>query len=1055
MSTKGDTESCSRLIASYQKASMAFGVAALVIAVLVMMGWAFDVEVLKRITMRFPSMKMNTAVSFAWMGLAVLVLHAEEKAKVRSRGKDVLLLLCGGVVTCLAVATLAEYLWGLDLPIDEALVADRSPAPSPTHPGRMGPLTALKLALLGLSLLTLQLSKRRSFLWQLPVLLSFFLSMLGLLGYLYGAHTMATVLPYSSVAIHTEIAFALLSLGLLFARPRVGVMSVFVSGKPGSLLAKRMLPAAILTLVMLGLLVQLGNSRRIFDLGFSLVLIVTLGTTILSAILWRTSEKLDRLDDAREKAAYHLKLMIEHAAGAVAMFDRNMKYLWVSRRWISDFRLEAVDCVGKSHYEVFPEVPDWWKDVHRRCLAGAVERCDEDRFERADGTVTWIRWEVRPWHEDGDEIGGILMFVENITQRKLAEEALKKANAELERRVEQRTQQVALQAEILHNMAEGACLVKASDGSIVHTNPKFEAMFGYAPGELIGQHVSMLNFEDVAGGAQELARRLVSTILAQNVTTCEVQNVRKDGAPFWCRVTASQFRHPEHGLVLVAVHDDITAKRTSEEALRRSEQRYRDLVELAADGIFVVDAAGRCIDVNGAGCGMLGLSRDELVGTALLDRIAPDAASRFQAAMRRLAEPGTVDVAEWDLQKKDGTYLPVEISAKSSPDGRLLSFVRDISERKRAERAREVAERRYRSLVESAHDAIVVVDARGRIKLVNKQIECLFGYEPEEVIDQPVEMLIPERYREQHIGYRTEYVANPHARQMGAGLDLYAARRDGSEFPIDVSLSPGVVDGELQVTAIIRDVTARKNIETQLREAIRTREDVVAIVSHDLKNPLSAILMNARLLNRLRPTDPDVRARLSKIADSVDRSATVMQRLIMSILDFAKIQSGTFVVEPEVHDIRAIVDICCESIEALAAARSIHVTHEFDPELPRIFADHDRILQVFSNLLGNAIKFTPEGGVVTVHAHRSDRYIEICVSDTGPGIPDAQLPHLFERYWQAKETARLGSGLGLAIAKGIVEAHGGRIWAESTLGHGSTFHFTVPTAEPARSRVSA
>ncbi|MDI1433980.1 PAS domain S-box protein [Polyangium sorediatum] len=1053
MSTKGDTESCSRLIALYQKASMAFGVAVLVIAVLVMMGWAFDVEELTRVRTHFPSMKVNTAVSFAWMGLALLVLHAE-RAKGRSKGKTILLLLCGGLVTCMAAVTLAEYLCGLALPIDEALVADADSALSPTPPGRMAPITALKFLSLGLALLLQQSSKRRNWPWQIPVLLGLFLSMLGLLGYLYGVHAMITFFPYSSVAIHTEIAFTLLSLGLLFARPRVGVMSVFVSDKPGGALAKRTLPAALLTLVVLGLLVQLGSTHHIFDLGFSVVLIVALGTTVLSAILWRLSEKLNRLDDARERAAYHWRLMIDHAAGAVAMFNRDMKYLWVSRRWISDFRLEAVDCVGKSHYEVFPEVPDWWKEVHRRCLAGAVERCDEDRFERADGTVTWIRWEVRPWHEDGEEIGGILMFVENITQRKLAEDALKNANAELERRVEQRTQQVALQAEILHNMAEGACLVKASDGSIVHTNPKFEAMFGYAPGELIGRHVSILNFEDVTGGAQELARRLVSTILAQNVATYDIHNVRKDGTPFWCRVTASQFRHPEHGLVLVAVHDDITAKRRSEEALRRSEQRYRDLVELAADGIFVVDAAGRCIDVNGAGCGMLGLSRDELVGTALLDRIPPEAASRFEAALRRLAEPGTVDVAEWDLRKKDGSYLPVEISAKFSPDGRLLSFVRDISERKRAERAREVAERRYRSLVESAHDAIVVVDARGCITLVNKQIASLFGYEPEEVIDQPVEMLIPERYRG-HVQHRTAYVADPHARPMGAGLDLYAARRDGSEFPIDVSLSPVLVDGELQVTAIIRDVTARKNIETQLREAIRTREDVVAIVSHDLKNPLSAILMNARLLKRLRPNDPDVRARLSKIADSVDRSATVMQRLIMSILDFAKIQSGTFVVEPEVHDIRAIVGICCESIETLAAARSIHVTHELDPDLPRILADHDRILQVFSNLLGNAIKFTPEGGVVTVHAHRSDRYIEICVSDTGPGIPDAQLPHLFERYWQAKETARLGSGLGLAIAKGIVEAHGGRIWAESTLGHGSTFHFTVPMAEAARSRASA
>jgi signal transduction histidine kinase len=218
---------------------------------------------------------------------------------------------------------------------------------------------------------------------------------------------------------------------------------------------------------------------------------------------------------------------------------------------------------------------------------------------------------------------------------------------------------------------------------------------------------------------------------------------------------------------------------------------------------------------------------------------------------------------------------------------------------------------------------------------------------------------------------------------------------------------------------------------------------VLGIVAHDLRNPLSTILLNAAALTRRGP-DPERRSQ--KRGDAIHRAATRMNRLIQDLLDVAVMESGQLAIERARLSARELVAAAVDMQKPLASSSSLELRVDCDSDLPDIWGDRDRLLQVFENLIGNAIKFTNAGGCITVGATSRDREVIFHVADTGPGIAPENLPRVFDRFWQATSTNRQGAGLGLPITKGIVEAHGGRIWVESTPSRGATFSFTIPQA---------
>jgi signal transduction histidine kinase len=229
----------------------------------------------------------------------------------------------------------------------------------------------------------------------------------------------------------------------------------------------------------------------------------------------------------------------------------------------------------------------------------------------------------------------------------------------------------------------------------------------------------------------------------------------------------------------------------------------------------------------------------------------------------------------------------------------------------------------------------------------------------------------------------------------------------------------------------------------EARRAITTRENILAIVSHDLKNPLNTISLVAQMMRRFERMETH---QIGDVTQKILRAVDSMLLLISDLLDFSKIQSGSFSVEPYAERLENIILPAIDGIKTLAEAKQQAVECSIESNLPEVAADARRVERVLSNLLSNAIKFTGQGGKILVSARQRDNTIVTTVSDEGAGISRENLPKVFDRFWQPEETRRLGSGLGLSIAKGIVEAHGGKIWAESELGKGSSFSFTLPLA---------
>ena len=274
-------------------------------------------------------------------------------------------------------------------------------------------------------------------------------------------------------------------------------------------------------------------------------------------------------------------------------------------------------------------------------------------------------------------------------------------------------------------------------------------------------------------------------------------------------------------------------------------------------------------------------------------------------------------------------------------------------------------------------------------------------------------------------------------RKLGA-IQLWD-KKDGQEFD---EADKAILTQLAQLAAVALE---NARLFRAAQDATRARDDLVAIVSHDLRNPVHTIHMAASFLLEVAPAN-DRRTQARKQLEVIQRSATRANRLIQDLLDVAKIQAGGLAVDPVAVEVQSLVNEVMESATPLAGAKQIRVSGETRPDLPQVASDRERILQVFTNLIGNAIKFTPRGGEIRILASHDSGEVRFTVADSGPGIPAEHLDHVFDRYWQAKSTAKLGTGLGLSIAKGIVEAHGGRIWVESPPGSGAQFNFTLPLA---------
>ena len=382
--------------------------------------------------------------------------------------------------------------------------------------------------------------------------------------------------------------------------------------------------------------------------------------------------------------------------------------------------------------------------------------------------------------------------------------------------------------------------------------------------------------------------------------------------------------------------------------------------------------------------------------------------------------------------------------------------------------AREHAEQVFQRLLNAVPDAVLVTAADGRILFINQQAEALFGFARYELIDHPIEQLMPDRFHGRHLGHRASFMDEPRVRPMGVGLELFGLHRDGHEFPVEISLSPMELAGEIVVISSIRDVTARKQAEAE-REALLAREqaaraeaqaavslrnEFLSAISHDLGNPVAAIRFESK---RLHDGALDVQERNRQLLEGLERihsTATRMWGLVEELLDLARLQVGRRI---ELNWRWADLVTLVKSAIAQQQAASPHHTIRIESSVDELLGEWDalRLERVVVNLLDNATKYSPDGSGVTVRlrveleepAHeQTPAWAVLEVDDRGIGIPAEDLPHIFERFYRASNVAQrfTGTGIGLAGAKQIVEEHGGTLTIESQEGVGTTVAVRLP-----------
>jgi PAS domain S-box-containing protein len=806
------------------------------------------------------------------------------------------------------------------------------------------------------------------------------------------------------------------------------------------------------------------------------------------------SNRLAAIEEALYASENRLRSFIKHAPAAVAMFDQDMRYLQASDRWLSDYHLDGDRIVGQSHYDVFPDAPESWKEAHQRVLAGSIERASEDRFHRADGHVEWLEWEARPWHRLDGTTGGLMIFTQFITERKKSELRIEHLNRVYEVRSD--INQAITREKDTRTLLERVCGVAVETGrflmawiGMLDDTGRFltpVAAAGAVEGYLEDFEIDLQEPSQITGPCG----RCLST--GQHAVCNDTrrdplyapwrEEARQRGyessACFPLKVDgqiagvinlyASEpefFDSRELSLLdelatdigfAIEVHRREADRQRAEQALRSSERQFASAFEYASIGKSIVGLDGRWLKVNQALCDITGYTAGELYACKLQDITHPDdIAGDLEIIRGLLAGEAQMYQREKRYIHKDGHIVWILLSASllRDDDGQPVHFigqVQDITERRRAERNLRESEERFRQVAENIQEVFWMTQAgEPRVLYVSPAYEKVWGRTCDSLYESP-----PSWLQSLHPDDRERIREAIRTQATGRYDETYRILRpDGSVRWIHDRAFP-VREPDGSVTRIVgtaEDITERRQLEEQFRQAQKLEGigQLASGVAHDFNNILAAMIMQVELMRTSENLPPDIREGLHQIRTSADRAASLTRQLLL----FSRKQ----ILQPRDLSLNDAIGNIATMLQRIVG-EDLHVQLDLSSQKLMTRADPGMLDQVLLNLVVNARDAMPAGGdlVIATSAVTLDeaeaartadaapgKYVCLQVTDSGTGIAPDDLDRIFEPFFTTKGPGK-GTGLGLATVFGIVKQHGGAIRVTSEPGRGTTFRVLLP-----------